>query len=190
MGELRAPERVQTVVVGGGQAGLSVGYHLARRGLPFMILDAHERIGDAWRKRWDSLCLFTPACYDGLPGWPFPAPAWSYPNDEVADYLEAHAAGFDLPVRTGVRVDRLCRKEDWYVVAAGDGRFDADHVVVASTFRSSPAARPRHRGIPAGPVLRGADLLYALASSLVGGVGRDAEHVADAIANHKRGGKQ
>src|SRR5829696_1588266 len=66
----RQPERVGTVVVGGGQAGLSVGYHLAQRGLPFVILEANERIGDSWRKRWDSLHLFTPARYDGSRGCP------------------------------------------------------------------------------------------------------------------------
>src|SRR5919197_6755874 len=78
--------QTQTLVIGGGQAGLAVGYHLAKRGLPFQILDAHPRVGDAWRKRWDSLRLFTPARYDGLPGWPFPAPAWSFPTkDEMAD---------------------------------------------------------------------------------------------------------
>ena len=83
-------EQFETVIIGGGQAGLSVGYHLARRGRRFVILDANQRIGDPWRTRWDSLRLFTPARYDGLPGWPFPAPAWSFPTkDEVADYLEA-----------------------------------------------------------------------------------------------------
>ena len=66
-------ERIETVVVGGGQAGLSVGYHLAQRGLSFVILDVNERIGDSWRKRWDSLPLFTPARFDGLDGMPFPA---------------------------------------------------------------------------------------------------------------------
>jgi putative flavoprotein involved in K+ transport len=82
-------EHFETVIIGGGQAGLSVGYHLARRGRRFVILDANQRIGDAWRKRWDSLRLFTPARYDGLPGWPFPAPAWSFPTkDEMADYLD------------------------------------------------------------------------------------------------------
>ena len=72
-------ERVETVVVGGGQAGLAVGYHLAQRDLPFVILDANERIGDSWRKRWDSLRLFTPARYNALPGMAFPGPAHRSP---------------------------------------------------------------------------------------------------------------
>ena len=67
-------ERVNTLVIGGGQAGLSVGHHLARRGVPFVILDASARIGDVWRHRWDSLRLFTPAKFAGLDGLPFPAP--------------------------------------------------------------------------------------------------------------------
>jgi putative flavoprotein involved in K+ transport len=135
----RGAEHIETVIIGGGQAGLSTGYHLANRGLPFVILDAHERIGDAWRKRWDSLRLFTPARYNGLPGWPFPAPAWSFPSkDDVAGYLEAYANRFDLPVRTGVHVDGLCRKGDRYVVAAGGRRIAADRVVVAAGAYQRP----------------------------------------------------
>jgi putative flavoprotein involved in K+ transport len=125
-------ERVQTLVIGGGQAGLSIGYHLRRRGLPFMILDANERIGDAWRTRWDSLRLFTPARFDGLDGMPFPAPAHSFPTkDEMADYLAAYAKRFDLPVRTGVRVEGLSRQGTRYVALAGERRFEAEQVVVA-----------------------------------------------------------
>jgi putative flavoprotein involved in K+ transport len=126
-------EHVETVIIGAGQAGLSVGYHLARRGRRFVILDAYQRIGDPWRTRWDSLRLFTPARYDGLPGWPFPAPAWSFPTkDEMADYLEAYAARFQLPVRTGTRAERLSREGDRYVVTAGENRLEADQVVVAT----------------------------------------------------------
>ena len=136
-------EHIETVIVGGGQAGLSTGYHLARRGLPFVILEANERIGDSWRKRWDSLRLFTPARYSGLPGRRFPAPTWSFPGkDDVADYLEDYAAPFELPVRTGVRVDGLSRDGDRYAVVAGDRRF---------------AGRPRRRGlrrVPASPDTR------------------------------------
>jgi putative flavoprotein involved in K+ transport len=134
-----AAERFENVIVGGGQAGLAVGYHLAKRGRPFVILDANERIGDSWRARWDSLRVFTPARYDGLPGWPFPAPAGSFPSkDDVADYLEAYAARFALPVRTGVRVERLTREEDRFVLSAGDRRFEADNVVVAPGAYQTP----------------------------------------------------
>src|SRR5512134_2169759 len=119
MNTTRSSERVQVVVIGGGQAGLSVGYCLAKRGLSFVILDAHPRIGDAWRTRWDSLRLFTPAKYDGLIGLPFPAPAFSFPTkDQMADYLETYARQFRLPVRTGVTVDRVSRDGARYLVDA------------------------------------------------------------------------
>jgi putative flavoprotein involved in K+ transport len=133
----REPEQLETVIIGGGQAGLSVGHHLARRGRPFLILDANQRVGDAWRNRWDSLRLFTPARYNALAGLPFPAPAHSFPTkDQVADYLEAYATQFQLPVRTGVRVNRLCRKDGRFVVAAGDRSWEADNAVVAmSSFQ-------------------------------------------------------
>ncbi len=132
-------ERVETIVIGGGQAGLSVGYELARHGRPFVILDAAERVGDAWRSRWDSLRLFTPARYDGLIGMPFPAPAHYYPSkDEMADYLEAYAARFELPVRHGVRVDRLSRNGSGFVAASGTRRFEADNVVVAMSSWQRP----------------------------------------------------
>src|SRR4051794_33191862 len=132
-------EYVQTVVVGGGQAGLSVGYQLARRGLPFVILDANERVGDVWRNRWESLRLFTPAEYDGLAGMPFPAPRNYFPTkDEMADYLEAYASRFDLPVRTKVKVDGLARRGDRYVVTAGNRRFEAEQVVVAMASYQKP----------------------------------------------------
>jgi putative flavoprotein involved in K+ transport len=132
-------EHFETVIIGGGQAGLATGYHLAKRDLPFVILDANERIGDSWRKRWDSLRLFTPARYSGLPGWPFPAPRSSYPTkDDVADYLEAYAARFDLPVRAGVEVDGLSREGNRYVLVSGDRRFEANNVVVATGAYQTP----------------------------------------------------
>src|SRR5215211_2603199 len=103
-------EHVDTVIIGGGQAGLATGYHLQHHGVPFLILDEQARVGDAWRTRWDSLRLFTPAWVDGLPGMRFPAEAWSFPTkDDMAAYLEAYAARFELPVRTGVAVERLER---------------------------------------------------------------------------------
>jgi len=132
MGQTYSIERVNTVVVGGGQAGLSVGYHLKRWGVPFVILDGSQRIGDAWRSRWDSLRLFTPALFDGLDGMPFPAPPFYFPTkDEMADYLETYARTFSLPVRLGVRVERVSRRGPRFLVVAGDLRFDADNVIVA-----------------------------------------------------------
>jgi putative flavoprotein involved in K+ transport len=133
-------ERFDTIVVGGGQAGLSVGYYLKKHGRPFVILDANERIGGSWRTRtWASLRLFTPARYDGLPGWPLPAPGWSYPTArETADYLEAYAARFELPVRSGTTVDRLSKDGDRYVLLCGEHRFEADNVVIATGFYGTP----------------------------------------------------
>src|SRR5215472_11552816 len=91
-------KRSETIVIGAGQAGLAVGYHLAKRGLPFLILDANQRIGDSWRNRWDSLRLFNPARYAGLPGLPFPARGDTFPTkQEMANYLESYARRFDLP---------------------------------------------------------------------------------------------
>ncbi len=127
-----ATEKVPVVVIGAGQAGLSVGYHLSRLGVPFVILDANRRIGDTWRKRWDSLRLFTTAKFDGLDGMPFPAPPDSFPTkDEMADYLETYANHFQLRVENGVTVDRVTRQDRRYVVLAGSRRFEAEHVVVA-----------------------------------------------------------
>ena len=94
-------EFVDTVIVGGGQAGLVMGNELARQGRDFVILDAGRRVGDAWRERWDSLELFTAARFDGLPGMPFPGDPLRFPTkDEVADFLEEYARAFGLPVRS------------------------------------------------------------------------------------------
>jgi putative flavoprotein involved in K+ transport len=132
-------ERIDTVVVGGGQAGLSVGYHLKERGVQFVILDASSRIGDAWRNRWDSLHLFTPAKFSGLDGMRFPAPPNSFPSkDAMGEYLERYARHFQLPVRSGVRVERLSRLGDRFLVVAGEQRFEADNVVVAMSGWQRP----------------------------------------------------
>jgi putative flavoprotein involved in K+ transport len=140
MNSIVAPEYIETIVIGGGQAGLSVGYQLSRRNRPFVILDASERIGDAWRNRWDSLRLFTSARFDGLAGMPFPAPSPHYfpTKDEMADYLESYATQFNLPVRSSTRVDYLTRDGDKFIVRAGDQLFDAENVVVAMANYQKP----------------------------------------------------
>ena len=142
-------EQHDTVIIGAGQAGLSVGYHLRARNREFVILDAGARVGDNWRCHWDSLRLYSPARYDGLPGMPFPAPPSSHPGkDDVAEYLAAYAAKFALPVRGGVRVRRVSRAGDGFAVdcetgedgAAGGFRLQARNVVVATgTFGRQPA---------------------------------------------------
>ena len=132
-----------TIVIGGGQAGLATGYYLKRQGQDFIILDANERTGDSWRNRWDSLNLFTPALFDSLPGMPFPAPAYSFPSkDEMADYLESYAEHFELPVHTGHKVDRLSRADGSFVISAGDLRFKAGNVVVAMSDWQKPKVPP------------------------------------------------
>ena len=134
-----ADQQVGTAVIGGGQAGLAVGYHLRQRGLPFVILDEHDRIGDVWRKRWDSLRLFTPGRYDALPGMKFPGPPFSYPTkDKAADYLEAYAREFKLPVRTGMKVDRLSRAGNLFKVVCGNHLLFAENVVVATGAYNDP----------------------------------------------------
>jgi putative flavoprotein involved in K+ transport len=132
-------EQFQTVIIGGGQGGLAAGYYLKRQGQRFVILDAGERVGDSWRGRWPSLRLYSPAQLDGLPGMPFPAPRHSWPTtNEFADFLEAYAKRFDLPVRTRVQVDRLFKNGDGYVVTAGEQRFAADNIVVATGVMQLP----------------------------------------------------
>ncbi len=139
MSSKRDSKFFETVIIGGGQAGLTAGYYLAKHDRSFVILDANERIGDAWRKRWDSLRLFTPACFSGVPGLPLPAPAWSFPTkDEFADYLETYAARFEIPVQTGISVDGLSKVNGRFVVSAGELRFEAENVVVATGAHQIP----------------------------------------------------
>jgi putative flavoprotein involved in K+ transport len=135
-----ATERTETVVVGGGQAGLATGYHLAKRDRPCVILDEQQRVGDNWRRHYDSLRLYSPARLDALPGLAFPAPAFSFPTkDDMADYLERYASAFELPVRGGTRVERVSRNGSGYVVDCGERRFEAKNVVVATGTFGRPS---------------------------------------------------
>ncbi|HSD64051.1 MAG TPA: NAD(P)/FAD-dependent oxidoreductase [Ignavibacteriaceae bacterium] len=129
----------KVIVIGAGQAGLSVGYYLSKAGIPFLILDANERVGDSWRKRWDSLRLFTPSKFDRLAGLPFPASPNYFPTkDEMGDYLETYAAHFKIPVRTGVKVTGLTKEGDIFCLNSTAGSFLAENVVIAmSDFQVS-----------------------------------------------------
>jgi putative flavoprotein involved in K+ transport len=133
------PEDLDVIVIGGGQAGLSVGHFLAKQNLHFVILDARERIGDVWRSRWDSLKLFTPTWLDSLPGFPYPGPRYQFPTKaQMGDYLEAYAAHFRLPIRTNARVELVNRRDGRYVVWASGREYRADHVVVAMSSYQRP----------------------------------------------------
>jgi putative flavoprotein involved in K+ transport len=130
-------ETFDTVVIGAGQAGLAAGYFLKKEGRSFVILDGNARVGDNWRERYDSLRLFTPAWAVALPGWRYPTKS-TPTKDEMAEFLEAYAARFSLPVRNGIRVDCVYRDDDRYIVEAGDRRFEAANVIVASGAHRDP----------------------------------------------------
>src|SRR4051794_31259354 len=142
---------LDVLVIGGGQAGLAMGYHLTRRGLRFEIVDAGPEIGWTWRSRWDSLQLFTSGRYDNLPGLPFPTGGDAYPGkDEVADYLRAYAAEFQLPVRLGTTVTSLARAGNGrYLVKAGADELEAAQVVVATGPFQVPFTPPIVAGLAA-----------------------------------------
>jgi putative flavoprotein involved in K+ transport len=126
-------ERREVVVVGGGQAGLAIGYFLARHGRDFTILEAAKEPAAAWRERWDSLKLFTPARYDALPGLAFPGDPGNYPSrDEVAAYLTNYVRHFALPVELGSRVRSICKRNGTYLVELDDRTYEARQVVVAT----------------------------------------------------------
>jgi putative flavoprotein involved in K+ transport len=132
-------ERHEVVVIGAGQAGLSVGYHLKRQGIDHVILDGASRIGDVWRNRWDSLRLFTPAKFDSLDGYRFPAHKDTFPTkNQMADYLEGYAAKFDLPVRLNARVEGLHKENGRFRVETADRVYEADRVVVAAASYQKP----------------------------------------------------
>ena len=158
-----AVRHVETVIVGGGQAGLATSHHLARRGREHVVLDAEARVGDGWRRRWPSLRLYSAARLDGLPGMRFPAPGHTFPSSsEMGDFLEAYATRFELPVESGVEVDAVERRDGRYLVTAGTRRWEADNVVIATgAFRDprvpsfaadlDPAIRQLHSSAYRGP---------------------------------------
>jgi putative flavoprotein involved in K+ transport len=187
-------DRHEVVVIGAGQAGLAAGYHLAKRGIDFTVLEASRRVGDVWRERYDSLLLYSPARYNALPGLPFPLPRSAFPTGrQMADYLGAYADHHRLPVETGVRIDRVRASNETdgagYAISAEDRRYEANQVIVATgafqrphvpelAVRLDPGIRQLHsadyRGphqLADGPVLvvglshSGADIAYELANA-------------------------
>jgi len=143
LGTFTVMETTETAIIGGGQAGLAVGYHLQKLGRPFVILDANARVGDAWRRRWDSLRLFTPARFSALDGMPFPRVADGFPTkDQMADYLEEYARHFKLQVRTNARVQSLSRSGRHFEISTRDQKLRAENVVVAMSSSQVPRVPP------------------------------------------------
>jgi putative flavoprotein involved in K+ transport len=129
----RSKDRYDVVVIGGGQAGLAVGWYLRRQRRRFTILEAAAEPAASWRARWDSLTLFTPTRYDSLPGMQFAGDPDSYPvRDQVVEYLSEYARHFDLPVELSSRVKAVRRLGDGYVVQLADRIYETDLVVVAT----------------------------------------------------------
>ena len=193
MTETRDSQRTDVLVIGAGQAGLSAGYHLQRQGIDYRIVEAEERVGDVWRRRYDSLLLYTPAGWDALPGLRFPLPKWQFPTGrQMGEYLDTYADHFGLRVDTGVRVERLDLPNadgEPFVATAGTRRYEAGRVIVTTgafqtpkipAFASEldPSIRQIHAGdyrnpsqLVDGPVLvvglshSGADLAHEIAAS-------------------------
>lgn len=136
----RGGDDVDTVVIGAGQAGLATAYHLARAGVDALVLDENERVGDSWRRRYDSLRLYSPAQYDALPGMPFPLPAHAWPTGrQMGDYLEQYAQEMKLNVRNGTAVERVRRGDDGrFVITCAGVDIRARNVVVATGGEHHP----------------------------------------------------
>jgi putative flavoprotein involved in K+ transport len=133
-------QHADVVVVGGGQAGLAASWYLTRAGVEHLVLDAEQRVGDAWRRRWDSLELFSAAVYSALPGLRFPGDPEHFPGkDEVADYLEDYARTFHLPITLATRVRSLHRADgDGFRLDTSGGAYHAAQVVVATGAYQQP----------------------------------------------------
>jgi len=135
--------RFHVVVIGAGQAGLAIGYFLARQGRHFVIVEAADAVGASWRGRWDSLVLFTPRRHDALPGLAFPGEPNGYPTrDEVTAYLDQYAARFDLPIEFNTAVSSLSQEDGSFRIEANGQEIVADQVVVATGPFNQPRTPP------------------------------------------------
>ncbi len=192
-GDLRAGEReLQALVAGDGQAGLAAAYYLSRAKVPHLVLDAERRVGDAWRRRWDSLELFSAARYSALPGLPFPGDPEHFPGkDEVADYLEGYARTFQLPVTLNARVRSLRVVAGGYRLDTDAGAYQGGQVIVATAAYQHPVV-PRLAAKLSGDVVqlhsaacRNPQQLASDQVLVVGSANSGAQIAEDLAASHR-----
>lgn len=207
--------RIDTLVIGGGQAGLAAGYYLKQAGSDFLIFDAADRTGESWRRRWDSLRLFTPSKFNALPGKQFRRADFYFPTkDEAANYLADYVRTFDLPVQHNVMAEMVTKTNGAFTVTAGGRQISANNVIVATGAYKNPVipgfAKELKKSIvqlhsddyrnpsqlPPGPVLvvgagnSGAEISIELASAghQVWLAGRDVGHIPAETLGHILGG--
>lgn len=181
------------LVVGAGQAGLATGYHLRQAGIPFVIVDGNHRVGDSWRRRYTSLALFTPRQFSALPGMTIPGNRESYPpRDEFADYLEAYAGLFNLPMRLNSRVVRLQRSAGGEFEATLESAdvLAATHVVIATGGFQIPLVPKIAAGFGTGVTQLAADTYRDPASvpegvTLIVGDGASGRDIAAELASKR-----
>ncbi|MFT4929362.1 MAG: putative flavoprotein involved in K+ transport, partial [Phenylobacterium sp.] len=138
------------IVVGAGQAGLSIAYHLKQAGLSFLLIDGDDQVGASWLKRWDSLSLFTPSQYNGLPGFDFPMKEGTYPDkNEVARYLSEYVSKFDLPVKLNCSAKKVTRDGEQYNVETSTGPMTCTNLIVATGPFHTPFIPGCHNDISA-----------------------------------------
>ncbi|SHE38760.1 putative flavoprotein involved in K+ transport [Seinonella peptonophila] len=126
-------EKFEVVIIGAGQAGLAMGYFLKQENISFVLLDAQKSVGESWRNRYDSLVLFTPKRYSGLPGFPFPGDPNSFPTkDETTDYLESYANHFLIPIHLSKKVTSLTKKNNHFLISTDQDTYQANKVIVAA----------------------------------------------------------
>lgn len=132
-------EIYDTIIIGGGQAGLSVAYFLQKTKLKYLILDNQSEPGGAWQHTWDSLKLFSPAQYSSLSGWQMPATENEYPTKlEFLNYLSNYEKRYDFPIKRDTIVINVSKKNDFFQLETNNGLFLCKTLVSATGAANSP----------------------------------------------------